>query len=370
LREKIVGFNAHLRIESMDGPMRGYEATMAQVARNRRVRGVAPYVLGQVLVKTQPAEGNSRVVAPLLRGIDPRYEGSISSLPRSVKLGSYEVRGYSLLVGRRFAQQMGLKVGDALAIYSVRAMERWETERKQGNEETPEVADYVVKGIFDVGFYDFDSSFVLCSLGNAQDLYDLGESVHGLMVALHDPDEAEAARAELLATLGGQFGLTTWMEENATILDALMVEKNVMFYLLFFITLVAAFGITSALITFVVQKTKEIGTLKALGATQAQVLWLFLSQSLVVGVLGVAAGYGLGRLAIAYRNEFLFWMRRATGFELFPARIYNFTELPALVQTSDLLVICGGSLLICLAAGLLPAWNASRLKPVEALRHE
>ncbi|MBE0556303.1 MAG: ABC transporter permease [Proteobacteria bacterium] len=143
-----------------------------------------------------------------------------------------------------------------------------------------------------------------------------------------------------------------------------------MYYLLFFIVLVAAFGITSALITFVVQKTRDIGALKALGASGSQVMALFLSQSLIVGVAGVAAGYGLGMLALAYRNEFLFAMRRFTGFELFPAAVYNFTLLPAVIVPRDVAVICGGSLLICLLAGVLPAWNASRLQPVEALRHE
>jgi len=134
--------------------------------------------------------------------------------------------------------------------------------------------------------------------------------------------------------------------------------------------LVAAFGITSALITFVVQKTREIGMLKALGATSGQVMWLFLGQSLMVGLLGVLAGYGLGMLAVSYRNEFLQFLRRATGFELFPESIYGFRELPALIVSQDILVICGGSLLICLLAGLLPAWNAGRLRPVEALRYE
>src|ERR1700690_3270568 len=119
------------------------------------------------------------------------------------------------------------------------------------------------------------------------------------------------------------------MQENCYILNALMVEKNVMFYLLFFIMIVAALCILSALITFVVQKTREIGMLKALGATDLQVSGLFLSQSGFVGAVGVTAGFGLGMLAIAYRNEFLHFMRRATGWELFPASIYGFSELPA-----------------------------------------
>src|SRR5207247_7557333 len=172
------------------------------------------------------------------------------------------------------------------------------------------------------------------------------------------------------AALGADFHITTWVRENSHILDALLVEKNVMYYLLFFIVLVAAFGITSALITFVVQKTREIGMLKALGATRGQVLWLFLSQSLTVGVVGVITGFGLGMLAVSYRNEFLHLMRDLTHLELFPASVYGFTELPALLVPRDIALICGSALVICVLAGLIPAWNAARLRPLEALRYE
>ena len=143
-----------------------------------------------------------------------------------------------------------------------------------------------------------------------------------------------------------------------------------MLYIMFFIVLVAAFGITCTLITFIVLKTGDIGLMKALGATNQQVMWVFLSQSLIVSVLGVASGFGLGLLALAYRNQFLELMRHWTGMQLFPAEIYGFTELPALIIGSDLWIICGGSLLICLVAAAFPARYASRLNPVEALRHE
>jgi lipoprotein-releasing system permease protein len=201
-------------------------------------------------------------------------------------------------------------------------------------------------------------------------LYDLPDSVHGLVVMLHDPDQAPAVEPELAAALGPRYLLRSWLEENATLLNALLVEKNVMFYLLFFIMIVAALCILSALITFVVQKTREIGMLKALGATDAQVSLIFLSQAALVGALGDLAGYGLGMLALHYRNEFLHFMNRLTGFELFPASIYGFTELPALIFPHDILLICGSAWFICLLGGVIPAWRAGRLQPVEALRYE
>ena len=370
LREKILGFNAHLRIEDSDVPLHDYERLMELVAAHPFVRGVAPYVEGQVMIKTQPEVGSPRYIVPLVRGVDPRFEPRISRLLDSLWAGTNDLRGYSLLVGRQLAANLGLRLGDTVAIYAVRQFEKWNSARKQGEEEAPVADDYTVRGIFEMGFHEFDYAYLVTSLANAQNFFDLHNEAHGLMVALRDPDQAPLAKAELQADLGGRYVIRTWMEENSTILDALVVEKQMMFYLLFFITIVAAFGICSGLITFVVQKTREIGTLKAIGASAGQVMALFLGQSLVVGVLGVTAGLGLGLLAVAYRNDFLSFMRRVTGFDLFPAQIYYFNELPALILPQDLAVICGGSLIICVLAGLIPAWNAGRLKPVEALRHE
>jgi lipoprotein-releasing system permease protein len=154
------------------------------------------------------------------------------------------------------------------------------------------------------------------------------------------------------------------------LLAAVAVEKNVMFVILFCVMIVAALCILSALITFVVQKTREIGMLKALGATDFQVGGLFLSQSAFIAIIGVLAGLGIGFLALKYRNEFLHLMRHVTGLELFPADIYQFNQLPALIVPGDILLICGSAFVICILGGVLPAWRAWRLKPVEALRYE
>src|SRR5207244_3764024 len=155
---------------------------------------------------------------------------------------------------------------------------------------------------------------VMWSTANAEDMYDLEDSVHGLIVMLHDPDKANLVRDQLGRTLGDSFHISTWFEDTP-MMAAVMVEKNMMLYILFFIVIVAAFGITCTLITFIVMKTREIGLMKALGASNWQVMWVFLGQSLIVSVLGVLAGLGLGLLAIHYRNEFLHFMRSMTGMQ-------------------------------------------------------
>jgi len=370
LRDKILGFNAHIKIFKPQEAMKDYPRLMSLVSSNRSVRAVAPFVVGRVLVETQPKTGQSEVDAPYLRGLDPALESKISVLPESIVQGKFDVSNRGLLVGSEFAANLHLSVGDRLLIYSPEELRKLKNSRGKEGEQTVLPDEYEVRGIFDVGYYEYNVSVIITSLEDAQELFVLGDSVRGLLVMLHDPYQAAIAAGELQRSSGPEYRITTWMEENSNILGALVVEKNVMFYLLFFIMIVAALCILSALITFVVQKTREIGMLKALGATDLQVTGLFLSQSGFVGIVGVAAGLGLGMLALRYRNEFLHLMNRLTHFELFPAQIYGFTELPAVIVPRDILLICGSAFFICILGGVIPAWRAGRLKPVEALRYE
>src|SRR5947208_10140427 len=157
VRDKILGFNAHLRVELRgETQMADYRRVMSLIASNKNVKGVAPFVHGQVLVKTEPEIGNPQVLAPMIRGVDPKLEENASRLPSSIVEGQFDVSGHGLLVGRSFADRLGLSVGDRLAVYSVRDFEEWEQGRKQGREEAPLPSDYEVKGIFDAGYYEFN----------------------------------------------------------------------------------------------------------------------------------------------------------------------------------------------------------------------
>ena len=369
LRDVVFGFNAHMKVLEEGHTMRNFAPVLSVVASNQQVTGVAPIILDKVMVETQPASGEPRQAAPWLRGVDPDREGTVSVLPRRMVRGAFDLSGRSLLVGVDLARNLRLQVGDRVAIYSSKDLKTLRQQKGKAAETVPLPEDFVVRGIFDAGFYQYNADVVVTSLENAQDLSGLQDDVNGLLVMVRDPNRVRRVAADLQGALGPRYGVSTWMEENDTMV-AVMVEKNVMLYILFFIVIVAAFGITCTLITFVVQKTREIGVLKALGASNRQVMWIFLAQSLAISVMGILFGTGAGLLALSYRNEFLHFMNRLTGFELFPASVYNFSELPALIIPGDIVVICGGSLLICLGAAVFPAWHASRLRPVEALRNE
>ena len=370
LRDRILGFNAHMKVVLVDGSMPRYESVMATIRSNRDVIAVSPVIRGQVLVKTQPEHGQALWSSPILRGVDPQIKATADMLRTNIADGEFDLSGRALLLGLNFAHTMNLSVGDHVAIYSPHELRKMDESQGRTNQTAILPEDYEVRGIFDVGYYEFNASVIVASIENAQDLYDLGDTVHELAVVLKDPYRAPQVRQQLRAALGPDYAISTWMEENSALLNALMVEKNVMFYLLIFIVIVAALCILSALITFVVQKTREIGMLKALGATRLQVSLLFLGQSAIIGVLGVLLGYGLGMLMLAYRNEFLAFMNGVVGIDLLPASVYGFGDLPALIVGKDISLICISSFIICILGGVIPAWQAGRLKPVEALRYE
>jgi lipoprotein-releasing system permease protein len=372
-RDCILGFNAHLTVYSaqLGQNLDHYQTAMKLISSNANVIGISPFIHSQVLAKTEPESGPSKRSVPWLFGVDPATVGKVNVLPESIKSGAFDLSDKGLVVGRDYAAFNGLEVGDRLAIYSPTSLEKAEASAGKTNAEAPLAEDFTVRGIFDVGFPDYNSAIIVASLEDTRDLLALPDNAaQGLEIKLRDPFLADEVAGQLRTALTNGFTVQTWQEATPDIFNALATEKNMMFYMLFFIMIVAAFGIVNCQITFVVQKTREIGILKALGASNRQVLLLFLSQSVIVGILGVGLGLAVAMLALHYRNEFLDFMRHATQSELLPASIYHVYDLPASIQTPDVVRICGMAFAACVLAGLFPAWKASRLQPVEALRHE
>ncbi len=354
LRQKVLGLNSHITITA-GVPIHDWESIARQVEKRPHVRGVAPFVLGPVLARFA-----GRVFTPYVKGIDPAREGRVSDLPRYLCEGKFDLDGDKVLIGRELSRRQGIYVGDKITIYSPKNLEKGKVAYLP--------AEPVVTGIFESGMFEYDYGFIFCSLETAQDLYDLGTDVHGLAVMTDDIEGLPAVQRDLNQILKPPLRASTWMEMNRRLFSAIAVEKNVMFFILIFIIIVAAFGIMSTLITVTVQKQREIGILKSVGATPANILAIFFFQGIAVGAIGTGLGLVLGLTLLRYRNEFLEFLRRVTGFELFPREVYYFDQLPARTSPRDLLIICGAAFLICALAGLFPAWRAARLQPSRAMR--
>lgn len=357
LREKLMGMHAHVTVTG--GLIEHEDKLLKTVLETPRVRAASPFAMGLVLI-----EFDRHVATPYLKGIDPQREVTVSKLGTYIKEGSLDVAGEKVVIGRELASQYGIFLGDKITVYSPRNLE------KKG-EEVYLPMELTVAGIFESGMYEYDIGLIFTSLETAQELYSLGNAVQGIEITTDDPingarEVADALNRKLAAPLRAQ----TWAQMNQRLLGAIQVEKSVMFFILTFIIVVAAFGIMSTLITVTVQKTREIGVMKALGAASGKILRVFVLQGFIVGVFGVAIGIALGLLTVENINPINHFLSSVVGIDLFPRDIYNFPSIPAFLTARDLLTIGLSALVICTLAGLLPALRAARLEPVEALRYE
>ncbi len=378
LRQKVIDFDAHILVTSED-VFHDWRALKAKIDQAPGVVATAPYVQGPVIV-----EFHNRRLAPLIRGVDPEQEEKVIPLQKFIKYGKLDLEGESTVLGIELARKLGVSVGDKVTIYSpgnlglvldsIKKLENAKgEEEKKAIDELRDVIlpkDLTVTGIFETGHYLHDSEFLLVPVYVGQELYGLGDALHGITVKTDNPYGAERVKEAIQQFLEPPQYAQTWIDMNRQYFEAVRLERTVMFFLLFFIVIVAAFGIMSTLITVTVQKRREIGIVKALGANIAQIIWVFLGQGTIVGLFGTVTGLGLGMTLIRYRNEFSRWLASTLHIEIFPREVYQFSSIPAEVIPHDVAIICISAFLICSFAALIPAYFAARLDPVKALRYE
>ncbi|MEQ1839027.1 MAG: FtsX-like permease family protein, partial [Verrucomicrobiales bacterium] len=285
------------------------------------------------------------------------------------------------------AEAQNIQVGDKILLYSPRdidsvmkSLERVEGAedaegRKKAIEETREMTapqEVTVTGIFDSGHWDFDSSIIFVHLETAQVLYNFDlEECHGIAVRTNDGFKANKFQAKFLALLPQQFRVMTWVEMHKLIFDAVAAERQAMYLILFMIMIVGGFCIMNTMITVTFQKRSEIGLLKALGALEGQVAWVFLFQGILVGLVGVVVGLLLSQVTLYFRNDMAGWIGRSFGVDIFSEEIYKVDGgLPAKQTLRDLVIISTGAFFACTLASLIPALIAASLQPAKALRSE
>lgn len=378
LRRKVIDFDAHILVTS-DAVIDDWRELTQKIRATPGVVATAPFVQGPVIV-----QHDDKRLAPKIRGIDPEEEEKVVPLKDFVKQGTLDLSGDTTVMGIELARMLNVRVGDTVTVYSpgnigqilegLKKLEnaKGEDEKKAVNElrELVLPKDLTVTGIFETGHYVHDSEFLLVPIFIGQELYGLGDGLHGITVKTTDPYLAASVKEKLEPFLTVPQFAETWIDMNRQYFEAIRLERTVMFFLLFFIIVVAAFGIMSTLITVTVQKRREIGIMKALGANIGQIVWVFLGQGMVVGLFGTLTGLGLGMTLIRYRNEFSHWLANTFGFEVFPRQVYQFSSIPAEVIPMDVAKVCISAFLICSVAALIPAYFAARLDPVKALRFE
>ena len=365
IQTRIAGTDAHVVLlgETTAG-VSSYDSLTRRVAAQPGVLGAAPFVYAKAMVLRHGyAEGL------VVKGVDLAAERQVTTVGHNITppLQSIPVGGMAtggdpddlpgIVLGSELAVRIATAVGDTVTLASLAGAER------SAIGYTPRLRRFKVAGIFSSGLYTYDSSFGFTAIPPAQELFQLGPTVTGIEIRLADMFAAPRIAGDILRTLDAP-GLRSnnWIELNRNLFTWMKLEKSVMFVILALIVVVAAFSIVSTLFMVVIEKRRDIGVLKSLGASRRLVLRVFLFQGLLIGGLGTGLGASLGGLLIAL-------LKRYPIVKL-PGDVYFIERLPVRPEFGDFAAVILAALTLCLVAAIYPAWRASQLDPVDAIRRQ
>jgi lipoprotein-releasing system permease protein len=354
-RAKILGVNSHIVVQRYGGLITEYSDLRNDLLSKPEITGVSPYIYTQAMITA--GEGGTGAI---LRGIDPATASSVISIGKQMISGSMDALAATddkvpgIIIGIDLASQLNIRKGDRVKLISPAG-----PLTPMGV--IPRIKACEVRGIFETGMYEYDSSLIYVTLDTARNFLSINEGVHGLEIRLADIYQADQLAREIEGELGASFVAKDWIRLNKNLFSALRLEKTALSIIVALIVLVAAFNIVSTLIMVVMEKARDIAILKSMGATSSSIMRIFIYEGLVIGitgtVLGVAGGLAICELLSRYQ------------FIKLPD-VYPMTNLPIEVVPLDVALIAGSAVLITFLATLYPSWQAARVEPAESLRYE
>ncbi|WP_375641997.1 MULTISPECIES: lipoprotein-releasing ABC transporter permease subunit [unclassified Bartonella] len=361
LLNRILGMNGHLIIQTVDSGFSDYKTLISSLETTNGVKFALPVIEGQALVQGEVQGGSGALV----RGMRKQDLEKLKTVSQNIKLGSISRfdQEEGVAIGSGLAEKLGLTVGRDIRIIT-----------PDGDETpfgvTPRVKAYKVVAIFEVGMSEYDSIFIFMPLHEAQMFFNLGDKVQSLELFLNDPDAVDQIKPVVEKAVDQQVYLIDWRTRNQAFFSALQIERNVMFFILSLIVLVAALNIISGLIMLVKDKSHDIAILRTMGAQQSAILRIFIITGMMIGFIGTILGLVLGVIATANINhiqDFISWLFNV---DVFNPQLYFLTKLPAQIEWKQTILVAMMALFLSFLAALIPAWRAAKLDPVQALRYE
>ena len=353
IKDKIIGAQSHILVFGRMNPQT-YEEKIAQIRALPQVAAAAPHIYGQGII-TYAGQSLGLVV----RGLDPEQEKDINTLTSSITEGSFtpswtEDAPPPLVLGTELADHLGLELEDDVVLISPQSI-------STGAGMFPKMKKFRISGLLRTGYYEFDNTIAYTLLPHASDFLGLKNGVTGIAVKLHNINHAPQVAQQIQEQVGYNYSVRTFAQMNSTLYAALKLEKTMMFIILFLIIGVASLNIASNLILLGTEKLRDIGILRATGASPKAIRRIFMWEAMIIATLGIVLGLLLACL--------LCWIIATFNIVELPGDIYYLTKVPVRMQWLDILAVVGGSYVICFVAGLYPALKASRVHPTDAIRY-
>jgi len=361
MRNRILGMTAHATVSDVTGSLSNWKAVANKLEGHQRIEGMAPYISNEAMLNN-----GRRVSGAVVRGVLPLEENKVSKVGSSMVSGTInELKPgrYGIILGSALANVLGTYEGDKVTLITPQA-------NFTPIGAVPRLRRFTVVGVFEVGMQEFDRSTAIIHLEDAKKVFSFKNNISGLRLKLDDLFDAPVISAELTNMLGEDYWVSDWTKRHVNFFRALKMEKTVMFIILFLIVAVAAFNIVSSLVMTVTDKQSDIAILRTIGMTPKSIMAVFMIQGTIIGLLGVVLGLGIG-VPVALNLETLIpTIESYFQVDFLPCDVYYICDLPSDLHTGDTIGISIIALSLSFLATIYPAWRASRIEPIDALRYE